>query len=119
MKTINFNSSNPFVFNSNKLINNIEINDIKFLLKSQINDFLIEFSHQIIDKDYKTIYYDKDHYNILGYGVLNGRNIDINIIQKKFSINSLNSFSIYFRDIESRELIDTNHLSYIIDLTLN
>jgi hypothetical protein len=50
-KKIFFNSSNPFVFTSNEIFKTLEINCINFNLKSMINDFIIEISQQINNKE--------------------------------------------------------------------
>lgn len=119
-KKIFFNSSNPFVFTSNEIFKTLEINCINFNLKSMINDFIIEISQQINNKEKSIInYYNKEQYNIIGYGILNNRNIDVNIFQKIFELSPTNSISIYFRDIETRELINFENLNYIIDLSYN
>jgi len=119
-KKIFFNSSNPFVFTTNEIFNTIELNSISFNLKTMTNDFIMELSQQINNKEKIIInYYNKEHYNIIGYGVLNNRNMDINVFQKCMEINPTNSISIYFRDIESREMINFENLNYIIDISYN
>ena len=73
-----FNSSNPFCFNQNKLFNNCEISNIQINLRAPIGDFVIEFSNNLTNnKDDNVVYYRKQDLNIIGYGVLNGKNIDI------------------------------------------
>ncbi len=115
-----FNSSNPFCFNQNKLFNNCEISNIQINLRAPIGDFVIEFSNNLTNnKDDNVVYYRKQDLNIIGYGVLNGKNIDITMIKKNLEFNMTNEFSLYFRDIESRENLNFENLNYVIEFNIN
>lgn len=120
-RQIFLNSTNPFVFNVQQLIKTIEINSITLLLKAPINDFIIEMSHKPNNKDFVAVdFYSKQHYNIIGYGMMNAnRIVEITIFQKNIDLTPTNSFSIYFKDIETREAINFENINYIIDISYN